>query len=296
MCQQGQQGALAVPDDIDGVVRVTLADDLDQHGQAHGRKDHVLAPCRRKQRMGHGAAKPVQRDETEQLAVETLAPHVRQVGGGIDELPAFLGAGLVQPVAVAVQPFAVGRGLVDVLLFLAEAPVERYDYAAYGGPAGATGELAPVVDDVGVLCLAFVVRRQAVARRRQVAGIGLPAGQGRRHVQAFIEPLAEPSLDPFVATREIVDAMHHDGHARLGRRRHQVHVAALGQGDGLGRDDRPRPNPMVHGFSPCRSSALRRARQVASSSSIQLPGSPARQNSTAMLETVCRCRRLRSLK
>ena len=81
----------------------------------------------------------------------------------------------------------------------------------------------------------FVVRRQAAARRRQVAGIGLPAGQGRRHVQAFVEPLAEPSLDPFVATREIVYAMHHDGHARLGRRRHQVHVAALGQGDGLGR-------------------------------------------------------------
>lgn len=74
MCQQGQQGALAVPDDIDGVVGVTLADDLDQHGQAHGRKDHVLAPCRRKQRMGHGAAEPGQRDETEQLAVETLAP------------------------------------------------------------------------------------------------------------------------------------------------------------------------------------------------------------------------------
>lgn len=94
---------------------------------------------------------------------------------------------------VAVQPFAVGTGLVDVLLFLAEAPVERYDYAAYGGPAGATGELAPVVDGVGVLRLAFVVRRQAVARRRQVAGIGLPAGQGRQHVaQAFVEPWQSP--------------------------------------------------------------------------------------------------------
>jgi hypothetical protein len=125
--QQRDEAALAVGDDVDGVLRVVVADHANQRRQALGGQHEVHAPGALEDGAERVAAEPV--DEAAEGGRARL-PHVGQVGGGVGEGAAALAeilveavAGLVQPLAVAAAVLPAGGGAV--------APVEG-DHRAVG--------------------------------------------------------------------------------------------------------------------------------------------------------------------